>query len=161
MRNSRMSGNESNLSCIPSSSISPLNLKRNSSDTNKLRSRFSQDAVFYLQQASGTFQFSFFLRRCSTCFKSNVIFTICFILDQSPCLEQHGCVIEVKKTYFHESRVCLATCPSTLTFIPQFKSWSVGPTFSQTFQPWSSVTPQHWKEGCKGFKVRNSKMPIC
>ena len=95
-----MLGIESNLSCIPSSSISPLNLKRNPSDTNKLRSRFSQDAVFYLQQASGTFQFSFFLRRCSTCFKSNVIFTICFILDQSPCLEQHGCVIEVKKNLF-------------------------------------------------------------
>ena len=67
MRNSRMLEIDSNLSCIPSSSISPLNLKRNSSGTNKLRSKFSQDVVFYLQQASGTFQFSFFLRRCSTC----------------------------------------------------------------------------------------------
>ena len=52
----------------------------------------------------------------------------------------------------------LLACPHFFKESFHTSTKKVSPTFSQTFQPWSSATPQHEKEGCKEVCLNQMNM---
>ena len=156
--------NGANLSSCPSSSISSPNLQHRNlkfSDNSEINSWNKKSTCSKLEAPSSSLSFSACAPpsiRVWQSFKKSISFpyhilllSFCSIFLNKVKLKYFIPQLRPRKylPIFTRLSLSLLACPRFFKESFHTSTKKVSPTFSQTFQPWSSATPQHEKEGCK------------